>query len=691
MDCREGSAGNGVVVFRAPPDESKARKFLLTGSDGNDLKVTLKGFDGTAKKSTSFVQQDTLNLSLQLSTKEIENISPSKISIDIGNLKLTNTGFDEVKGNKKLSFNLEKWTVESQNWTLSQQSKGFTIESGTLKTGIVDLPVKNIELTPTTFKIWEIELKQMTLGGVAPLILQTNNTSFGYFPSIGKDQKGHWRLAVVGLAGKPAVTLANLPGLKEGTELSFNTFSVLSNGEQSLTFTQGVQNLEFYSTLHVNPIAIYPYDGYFLLSGAMDLGIPRIKKQNGNIKFTKEGSAIKFQLYPLNMDFEGPGKVRFYSSQKFGDQVFNNGVFAAPGQIMDEEGIKLSGILHRNKTSVWLEVDPYNQVLPIGSDGSTNLSDIKGEMRVDETKNDWGLFTFTGTMNGTKGMEGDRKKTFTIYGDIVADNQDVQVKNIDTGFGNLNITFDYKNARMIGDMTIDKSFSGLTMKGVANMLVDKSGWYFLAGGQIETPGLGDIQAGIMIGDYGYMSPNVTNKVMQFAYNKNLPAAFKDHISGFFITGQKSLPVINVPDVSIDLWILSARLGIDAGLDARLWMGFDKSGTELGIGAMAFAHAYFIASSITCTNLSADARAELGAQGTYNTGTGTFTLSGCGSFSLAARIEQCFPTLVAGCEGCIGKTLSESVKVTMMFDSSGKTDLSFGFGNCSGQNSLSSGF
>jgi hypothetical protein len=119
------------------------------------------------------------------------------------------------------------------------------------------------------------------------------------------------------------------------------------------------------------------------------------------------------------------------------------------------------------------------------------------------------------------------------------------------------------------------------------------------------------------------------------------------------------------------------------------MGFDKSGAEFGIGAMAFAHAYFIASSITCTTLSADARAELGATGSYNTGTGTFTLGGCGSFSLAARIEQCFPTLVAGCEGCIGKTLSESIKVNMLLDSQGHTDLSFGFGNCSGQSSLSS--
>ena len=126
------------------------------------------------------------------------------------------------------------------------------------------------------------------------------------------------------------------------------------------------------------------------------------------------------------------------------------------------------------------------------------------------------------------------------------------------------------------------------------------------------------------------------------------------------------------------------------MDARFWMSFDGSGNEYGIGAMAFAHAYFIASSITCTTLAADARAELGAQGSYNTGTGVFTLGGCGSFSIGVKIQQCFPTLVAGCEGCIGKSLDESIKVNLLLDSQGHTDLSFGFGNCSGQPALSSG-
>ncbi len=687
-----GQSNNEINVFSPPsPIVLRPFKYGLSGSNGSDFGVSLKGFDGIGHKNNSFLSRDTMILSLSLSTKEIQNINPSKITIDIPQLRITNSGFEPVNGTQELTFDLENWKVTSKDWKFSQQSAGFELGTASLKTGTVDLPVGNIEITPVSFHIWQIKLKEMNLSGVAPITLETEDVSFGYFNSIGKDQKGHWRLAAVGLAGQPAVTISGLPGLKSGTKLSFGTFAFLSNGEQSLDFIQTGEELEFYQTLKVKPIAIYPYDGYFLLDGSMDLGIPRIEKQNGSIRYSKSGGAIKFDLYPLNMDFEGPGKVRFYSSQLFGDQKFSNGTFQAPGEIRDEEGIKLKGVLHRTLTGTWLEVDPYNQILPIGSNGTTRLIDVRGEMRVDNQVKDWQLFKFEGIMDGVKGMEGDKKKSFTINGDIVANNQNVKVKNIDTGFGQLNITFDYKNARMIGDMDINQSFGGITLHGVANMLVDGSGWYFLAGGQAEIPGLGDIQSGFMIGDYALMPPDVTGKLMQFAYDKHIPSSFSNHISGMFITGRKSVPIIDIPDISIDLWILSAKLGVDAGLDARLWMGFDGGSNEYGIGAMAFAHAYFVASSITCTNLSADARAEMGAKGSYNTGLGTFTVEGCGSFSLAARIEQCFPTLVAGCEGCIGKTISKSIKVNLLLNSQGKTDLSFGFGNCSGASTMSAGW
>ncbi len=684
-----GSLASGSLASSSSSASPAGGRFSVTSATGADIPVTLKGFSGVCKSSGSYLRGDTLALSLMLSTNEMENINPSKITINLPELKLTNAGMEPVEGKQELSFNLENWKVISKDWKFSQQSSGFELSTAILKTGLVDLPVNKIEITPDNIHIWQVQLKEMTVAGVVPMTLETQNSSFGYFPSIGKDQKGHWRLAVVGLSGQPAVTISGLPGLKPGTKLAFGTFALLSNGEQSLDFIQTGEPYEFYSTLKVKPIAIYPYDGYFLLSGSMDLGIPRLAAQNGNIRFSKSGGAIKFDLMPLNMDFEGPGKVRFFASQTFGDQKFQNGNFMAPGNIVDAEGINLKSVLHRTPADIWIEVNPANQLLPIKSNNTARIIDVQGEMRVDKQKNDWNLFSFEGILEGLKGMEGDKKKKFTIYGDIVADNQNVKVKNIETGFGNLNMTFDFANGRMLGDMDINKSFGGTTVHAVANMAIDGGGWYFLAGGELDVPSLGGIQAGFMIGDYNIMPPEVTGKLMQFAYDKNIPPSFSNHISGMFITGRWDVPIIDIPDVNVDLGILSAKFGADVGLDARLWMGFEDSGNEYGIGLMAFIHAYFTASSITCTELSADARVELGAKGYYNTGTGDFTLEGCGSFGLGVSIEQCFPTLVAGCHGCIGYSLSKAIKANVMLNSSGQKDISLGLGNCSGAATMTS--
>ncbi len=228
------------------------------------------------------------------------------------------------------------------------------------------------------------------------------------------------------------------------------------------------------------------------------------------------------------------------------------------------------------------------------------------------------------------------------------------------------------------------------MAGTANLLVDAGGWYFLAGGKLTAPGLGGMSAGLLIGDYSSMPAEVSSILMQFAYDKRVPPSFQNGISGFFFTGMKELPVVNIPDYSIDLGIISASFGAQAGLDARLWMDFAKTGNEYGIGAMAFAHAYLKGASITCTKFGADARAELGLRGTYYSSNGNFTLKGCGSFTISGSIQQCVPTPCWDgicCEYCGGVGVSKGIKVELTLDSGGNTDLSFGFGNCSGQSTM----
>ncbi len=682
-----GSTQLSVVTLTAA--DYPAKKWGIAGNGGTDIQFKLLDFTAKADRKTSWLEGDRIGLATVISTNEITGMVPSKLSITLGDLIIRPSIIETVTGTKPLSFKLEKWDFQSTGWSLHQNLKGVLIPQGTIKTGLIDVPVKSVLITPDKFNVGSFEMSDLTFSGVTPLNILTQNNSFGYNPSTGSDLKGHWELRIVGTDGAPGVSITGLPGMEAGAALKFQAFSLLSNGEQKINMGGLQQELIFHKIFKVRPISFSGGDKYFEMAGIIDLNIPRIEAGSGVIRFSKPASEIIFKIFPLNVGFEGPGGVRFLAGNAQNDQNLDASGFTASGFIQDKEGINLKGKLHRTIGGAWLDVDPKGQKMPLGT-GVTSLSDIEGRMEVLPNINDWSKFTFSGNMTGFNGMQSNLKKTFTVHGSITAENEGLGVKNISGDFGGMNLTYDIKNARLTGSMDIDRHMGTVRIKGAANILVDASGWYFLTGGQLTAPGFGDMAAGMLIGDYRAMAPDAVSILMQFAYDKRVPSAFRTGVSGFFFTGRKDVPIINIPEFEIDLGVMSASLGLTAGLDGRLWMGFQGSGNEYGIGAMAFVHAWFKASSITCTKLSAEARVELGATGTYQTNTGTFTAAGCGSFTIGGSASQCFPTPCWDgicCTGCIGGGISKSIKLDLLFDSKGNTSLDFGFGNCSGQSNL----
>ena len=162
--------------------------------------------------------------------------------------------------------------------------------------------------------------------------------------------------------------------------------------------------------------------------------------------------------------------------------------------------------------------------------------------------------------------------------------------------------------------------------------------------------------------------------------KIYPVIFKNGIHGFFFTGQKS-PPITIPNLDLELGVMKLKFGGECGVDARVYMNFSNGGAVLGIGAMAFAHAWFTLTSITCTTIDADGRAELLLEGEYNTATKVVSGHGCASVHIMGNIQQCFPALV-GCVGCLDLKIDNSVKIDLGINSSGFNNFSFSTGNCS---------
>ncbi|MEZ5068925.1 MAG: hypothetical protein R2847_10765 [Bacteroidia bacterium] len=122
----------------------------------------------------------------------------------------------------------------------------------------------------------------------------------------------------------------------------------------------------------------------------------------------------------------------------------------------------------------------------------------------------------------------------------------------------------------------------------------------------------------------------------------------------------------------------------------MWMGFDDTGNEYGIGAMAFVHAYLKGASITCTKFGAEAR-ELGMKGIYTSSNAISLWKGLWKFfHKREALNNVFPHLagvMVSAAIIVVELVSQGIRVDLSLDSGGNTDLSFGFGNCSGQSNM----
>lgn len=678
-----GESTPTVTALRADPAAPPATRFGV-GTSGAAFAYTLYGFDAASTPAAVTLAADSLVIPTVLHADAGKN-GPLPLSVDAGDVVIRPDAIGPVGDAGGLDVTLETWKITAAGWELGKATNGIHFATALLATGAVNVPLQGLHILPTDLVVDKADLKALTLSGVAPLTVTTDLAHFGYDPQVGTDQAGHWKLSLMPQGNAPAAALKGLPGMKASAQLALEKVSLLSSGEQLLTFPPDAAPVPFYDVFALKPGMLAAFDGFFQLSGTVDLGIPRLASSyQAILTFSKPGAAIEMKLDAIPFQFTAPGKVQFLAAQFPDAQTLDASGFHAAGRIVSSEGVELKTVLHRTTQQTNIVVDPAGQTLPIGG-SSTWLSSVDGETHVDPSIHDWRKFVFSGEMEGVNGMEGDTRKTFTIHGDITADGQKATVKNLPAPFGNMAMTYDYPNGRMTGDLLIDQSYGPVTLHGVANLLVDGSGWYFLSGGDATVPGFGNLQAGILIGDYGVMPSAVSQTLMQFAYDKSVPPGFQNGISGFFVTGRKNLPQFSVPDGGFNLGVMSAHFGGDTGLDGRLWMDFAGPGTELGIGGMAFVTAHFIGSSITCTSVSGSLAAELGAKGIINPGTGQYDLHGCGSLTVSGSVEQCVPTPSLdgiSCELCEGIGVSQSLAMNLSMGTSG-VNASLNLGSCSG--------
>lgn len=662
--------------------------FNVTNENGGNLNFKINTFNADADAGNSFFNDDTVRLRTTLHTN-IQNAAPPDIKLPIGDVVFHQVGIDPVAGDIPFNFNLDNWSLSASKWIFSKSN--LIITEGNLKAG-TNIPIKSLDVTPTSFQFADFDFKSMLVSGIVPITI-TGNPYFGYDPA-----KKYWYVSISkkNLNNPHAAYFKDLPGMEPNALIRMSNFAINSKSDFfSLTPEQN-QTIKLYKVGILKlTSALLAYNDYIHIPG-LGFNIPNVSQSTAVQYYKGNNGQLAFRMKGININTASGNGVYIQfgvNEEQQLSQVLDASGFRSRGFVGEENKFETNCWLYHtaDSTSILVET-PYTpfttlqsyQTMKIGA-AKTYLDKLTGGMKV--AGNKWNNFHFEGDLTGTKGITDAKKRlAFTVYGEIKATNQQLSVKDIPTPFGGMSWIYEFENSRLIGTMNINQSMGGVSITGLAEMLIDGSGWYFLAGGTMKVPGIGPGYAAMLFGDYPAMTSSVKEKFAKASYKKGLPNSFQKNISGFLLSGAMSIPVI-VPNIDLDLGIFVLKFGVNAGGDIKVYKGFDEGGSTYGIGALGFIKAFLTMQSITCTELTGEATLEMGVEGSYQTGAGTFNLDGCTSFSIGGHIIQKF----YGCDldgcGCIYEILNIGkdfdFSALMHLDSSGKMDLGFKSGSCSG--------
>lgn len=603
--------------------------FQLTDKSGNNIKYKLFGFSADCS-GNSFINGDSITVPTTLHSN-IANLDNPDINLNIGTLVIRPSGIKPITGTDKIEVKMENWNLESTSWLLTENT-GLLLDKGTIKTGTVDVPFENLGILYDAFNTTELafDLQSISLKSIIDLKVD-GDVDFGY------DQgKGHWSISIVGKGtSNIAGTIQSLPGMNTNDLIQINNVYLLSNGDAGLSVYNKTPQVTLYQVLKFKPSTLDFYDTYIGITGAVDLKMPNFPSQTGTITYEKNNiGGLTFGLIPFSFSSTFNGVSLSFT----GDNMkLDQSGFYTTGTISEPDRYSLNVKLEKTTSSSEISFLP-NQNFNIAEDGSNRLAKITGSMNV--TNNKWSFMTMTGDLEGTNGASG--KLTFILKGDIVADKQQIGVKNISSPFGNIGMVYNFEKKRMEGSLETNQSFpGGGKIEGTANLIIGNGGWYFLAGGKITVPNnpyIKEASTAILIGDYDISNETAVMDVFkQYSYKGKLPKTFAYKISGFYISGMAKVPIPYIPDVNIDLVIIKGEFSVTAGASFSLGMNFTDNGNTYYTGMAVFVSAHAGVGGwvvVACANVSFGAKVEVSLEGEYKSdgswyveGGPTITMSG----------------------------------------------------------------
>jgi len=627
----------------------------LFNQNGKSINYTLYNFTSEAKAKTSRIDGSFVKLNTILHTN-LQNTGTADLAVDLGDIKLTTETVVPISETSTITMPLEKWTLKATKWTLN--TNGFRLAKGELITHMANIAFTDMEILPESLETGQYDLETMNIRGMTDFKV-TGIASLIY-------EDNHWVLAITP-SGDYCGYITPFPGMPANQNI--NVTSVFLKSDKSGSFSVETVPFKLYDVIDFSPTNMSIYDDRIEFPGVVNLNIPDVPERSGLIKYKKVGSEVKGYFQPYAFSFSTKGVDLKFTLD---DNSLSSAGFTAKGTLSEPGLYSVNVQLNHNSSSTEI-VDIPGQTFPIDKSGNRKLTGFDGEMHTHSGQ--WSNFVFSGDLAGTNGVSG--RLTFVVNGDITADNQSVQMDKISTPFGDLKLTYDFEKGRLIGILEVEQELAGTGyIKGSAESVVDGSGWYFCAGGIItmkNNPYIKKASTAMLFGDYPSLNdPFITQIFSEYSYSHTLPAAFQSYIKGFYIDGAAEFPVPYVPNIDIDLVVVSAHASVSAGGSFSLGMNFSDEGGTFYTGAAIFVEASIgIGASvgIACAGASFGVRTDFASHGELKTN-GDWYLDGSATLTLTGSAYAGCGCCDSDCDGyyicpCFSDSWSGSVSLQLL--------------------------
>ncbi len=624
-----GSAMSDTAFYLLRPDKSGAERlvipaltahaqsavnapqgFQIGNATGGNLKFKLYGFESEAENASSFLLHASANLKTRVHTA-FTNVSPTDMNLDLGTVEVKPSGVQPISGTTKIAIPLgTKWTLESSEWSLSTQS-GFTLKTGAIKTGGVDIGFTGIKIEPTRLETAGSATYNFSnlpvAGGIATMqTLQGSAAQLGYDPGQQK-----WSFTIGKGTNPHAAFVEGLPNCAPSDQLLFDNITLFSDGTSGFTLKTNHPALTVYAVATFKPAQANFYENLIQLSGQVHYNIPLLQPITTLLRFEKKGGSTVASIAPTEFEIK-PNAVTMKFPNAEGAQTLDATGFTAKGKIYET----VAGGNKMFEFQLTLRKTPDGAITATLDEGQTfNFSNGKSQLKnlsgglKPISPSAWEQFKFAGDVESDDGISG--RLAFVVTGDIQTDigNQKVEVKNIDVPFGQLSLTYDFEERRLQGAISLDISTSGYELLGSANVRFDPQGWFFtaIARVQLQNPSI-DFQIGAVLGKYPNIKSldEITSKFAANQWKPEVPDVLRDipaeynTLKGFYFLGEATnfIAGISLPNIDVDLKpVFYFYLKGYYGVALALGMNFAGS-TQIDVGAAAFVRAEAGAGTVT---------------------------------------------------------------------------------------------